>query len=1178
MPLPRLLFVVPLVLAVGCGSNEPPTPAAPAMDRAALEETKDRAVAWLENEDHAKADEAFVALAAQLPDEILPVRNLTICRLLALDGARADPAAARAAMETMVARESRSAPASWLAAQVLLHPAVQSAPGATDETTRALQLLEQACTLEPQDPAYPWALFEAGERAAGPARDKAVQALEKAHELLPGNLAVGIRRMGVQAESKDPAVEKTLEILKRQAGPIQIGLQKMGQDVNQLLDEALVAARKQDWGEVEFRALALTNITRSDSFVQADARRVDAHPFAALLTRFTGIATGTAPPSPAAELDVTFSTTTSSPLATAPGVLQLAHLDFDLDDSPDWILLRPGSLEVHRTPATTGPLQLPVPPGMLGFAVADLDRDTLSTRAGSIEPADGTTATSLCQDADPDLVLHGAEGLCLMRNHLDPATGARTLVEVAQSPEIQQLTGITALALLDFDHDSDLDLVVTTGTGMRLLSHSGDLVFEDVSRFSELAEVKLTAMTPVDWDRDVDLDLVAISTSPPALGVLENRLHHRFAWVPLAVPGLDGIRAVEPLEADGNASWDLVVADRRGLALITTASPGRGRVEPREPVRFATDPADGLVSGDLDGDGVLDLVSWSEGAPSLWHGSGTTFRKVDGKLPRLTGVTHLTLADHGEDGDLDLLVAAPAGVALWTNESGNRLPWLDLRLLGRADNRDRANHHGLGSLIELKSRRGYQARVVRGPSTLIGLGADPGSPMVRVQWPSGTSQWIIDARQRQRTCEPMVLKGSCPYLYAWDGARFRFVTDLLWSAPLGLRSADGSIVPPRPWEYLKVPGSALSAREGRYSLVVTEELWEACYFDHIELIAVDHPADVQIFTNEKVGPPDLAPHKLHTVSRPRAPVAARDATGRDLLPALLREDGLFARPFSGRIRQGLTAPQILELDLGDLAEARRVTLFLTGWIHPADSSLSMDFAQDSTVAGPEPPSLWAPDGSGSWRKISPYCGFPGGKTKTIALDLTGALTPGDPRIQLRTTCELSWDQAFVTLDEPEVPLKAAPLDLLSASLVYRGFSSRVEPRGGGPESYDFDSASLRPAWPPMEGPFTSYGDVADLLRSEDDALVVMASGDAMRLEFAALPPPPPGWERDFVLHSVGWDKDADLNTVHGQSSLPLPCRAMREYPSLDPEVTRTASTRALASRAHRFAGAGYWRK
>jgi hypothetical protein len=32
------------------------------------------------------------------------------------------------------------------------------------------------------------------------------------------------------------------------------------------------------------------------------------------------------------------------------------------------------------------------------------------------------------------------------------------------------------------------------------------------------------------------------------------------------------------------------------------------------------------------------------------------------------------------------------------------------------------------------------------------------------------------------------------------------------------------------------------------------------------------------------------------------------------------------------------------------------------------------------------------------------------------------------------------------------------------------------------------------------------------------------------------------------LHSVGWDKDAALNTLEGQSSLPLPSSKYQQYP------------------------------
>ena len=62
-------------------------------------------------------------------------------------------------------------------------------------------------------------------------------------------------------------------------------------------------------------------------------------------------------------------------------------------------------------------------------------------------------------------------------------------------------------------------------------------------------------------------------------------------------------------------------------------------------------------------------------------------------------------------------------------------------------------------------------------------------------------------------------------------------------------------------------------------------------------------------------------------------------------------------------------------------------------------------------------------------------------------------------------------------------------------------------------------------------------------------MVVMGPGDELTISFAVpTSPPPAGWKRDFVLYNVGWDKDADLNTVYGQSSEPYPFEAMTKYP------------------------------
>ena len=97
--------------------------------------------------------------------------------------------------------------------------------------------------------------------------------------------------------------------------------------------------------------------------------------------------------------------------------------------------------------------------------------------------------------------------------------------------------------------------------------------------------------------------------------------------------------------------------------------------------------------------------------------------------------------------------------------------------------------------------------------------------------------------------------------------------------------------------------------------------------------------------------------------------------------------------------------------------------------------------------------------------------------------------------------------------------------------------------------YDYKQVTRRPIWPPMRGKFTRYGSVRELIAEGDDMMAVLGAGDAMTLRFSVPRQHlPAGWKRDFVLHCVGWDKDADLNTIYGQTVEPLPFRAMKQYP------------------------------
>src|SRR5207245_4885036 len=83
-----------------------------------------------------------------------------------------------------------------------------------------------------------------------------------------------------------------------------------------------------------------------------------------------------------------------------------------------------------------------------------------------------------------------------------------------------------------------------------------------------------------------------------------------------------------------------------------------------------------------------------------------------------------------------------------------------------------------------------------------------------------------------------------------------------------------------------------------------------------------------------------------------------------------------------------------------------------------------------------------------------------------------------------------------------------------------------------------------------QGLDAGYGAVWPLVRGVDDRLVIMGSGDELRLRFPAmrLPELGAGWKRDFLLFVDGWAKDGDANTAYSQSVEPLPFHGMSQYP------------------------------
>ncbi|HUO86097.1 MAG TPA: hypothetical protein VM617_01795, partial [Thermoanaerobaculia bacterium] len=338
-------------------------------------------------------------------------------------------------------------------------------------------------------------------------------------------------------------------------------------------------------------------------------------------------------------------------------------------------------------------------------------------------------------------------------------------------------------------------------------------------------------------------------------------------------------------------------------------------------------------------------------------------------------------------------------------------------------------------------------------------------------------------------------------------------------------------------------------RDGRYLLRVTEELWEAAFFDHLRLWVVDHPADVEVASSLRILPGQQVEDRV-LASRELRPVAAAwDGRGHDATAAVAARDEVYADGWRPSRYQGIAAePWALTFDLG-AAPAGPVRLHLDGWIFPSDASLNVAVSQRPDGLAPVPPRLEVETAEG-WQPLMAQMGFPAGKTKTMVVD-TPPLPPGASKLRIVTGQWLGWDRvAWTTAPDDAAARVVAKLDPQRADLRYRGFSKLVRHAPNGPHAYDYAQTTTASPWLPFPGRYTRYGDVRELLATVDDRSVILAPGDEIDLAFdaSALPAPPPGWRRTVFLESHGWDKDADRNTFAPQSVEPLPFRAMSGYP------------------------------
>lgn len=897
-------------------------------------------------------------------------------------------------------------------------------------------------------------------------------------------------------------------------------------------------------------------------------------------------------------------------------------------------LLLSTSVQAHESGIRSRPIVLKALPS----AADERERKPADEKGAAQPPAKSGTAAAnrLCaadffdllpegtrfdprKHALPDLLLlrNGVLKLYLAeaRDRFLDVTSTALSAEVASSAASGK---ITCAAWADLEHDGDLDLILGSTRSAQILQNNGDGRFVDATAQMGFAAAEFEVDRPVlgilaaDLDRNAGVDVLFLRGDRPTMTFMNQRAG-RFAPEDGPIPTLPPaeLGAIADLDFDGYP--DVILAASGALRICRIKAARRDAIPLPENERPTA-----LTLLDADNDGRVEILLATEpksspsdptapdprpsaARPSLhlfrMMGSGqwVDMAKEWGLSSESTPLVHeLIPADLDGDADTDLLLITGDGrLRILANDGGHHHGQIKLLPIPT-----KTNPSGYGAFAELFAGTRRASRIIDGPAVELGLGGQSAIDALRVTWTNGVVESFIQPPMARviEIEERNVPTGSCPFLYAWDGSNFRFITDLLGNSPVGLPLSREVLLPADPDEIVEIgPAPFFPANEaGRLELEITSEFREVLYLDEARLIAVDHPANAEVHPTDKIMPPPFPPSEIWALGRSRSLLSAQGDDGVDRTKAVAALDGRFCKPpppLTPQLR-GMGRPLILTLDFGSpasdassssnfspssnsshpssitpgaKASDRPLILALTGWLQYGDASAQIALSQNGSVRV-VPPFLEVEEPGGGWNRLSAIVGMPAGKTKTILVDLGGEVAKELPlgwrRLRLTTSFEIRWDRIALFERLPQITANTHVAPLTEATLHFRGFSRLHNAQPDGPLVPIYDETHSSPPWgTAVEGWCTPLGDVASLIERRDGRLAVINGGDAIRLEVdvAMLPPIPQGRSRTYFLYTVGWDKDADHNVVTGDRVEPYP--GQEEMDPAEQEAWQRGQTR-----------------
>ena len=356
---------------------------------------------------------------------------------------------------------------------------------------------------------------------------------------------------------------------------------------------------------------------------------------------------------------------------------------------------------------------------------------------------------------------------------------------------------------------------------------------------------------------------------------------------------------------------------------------------------------------------------------------------------------------------------------------------------------------------------------------------------------------------------------SCPVLFAWDGQKYRLVTDVIGAAVVGHWFSPTRRNIPNPGEWVKIDGAHTALVDGAVSVRFMEPMEEVNYTDQLRLVAVDHPVSVEVNPDERfLDDPPFASGRVVASKDVRLPLGAWDGEGRDVLKQLSRRGSRVCERLHELPYDGFANLHMLTLDLGEVRAGAPLRLLMTGYVNYF-SATSLYGAWQAGIK-PVSPYVEAELPDGTWKRIPGEAGFPAGLERTIVVDLTGKLPAGTRRIRLATNLQIYWDQVLID-QSTDAEARSTEVPLASATLHFRGYPTQIDGRSPGDLDYDYNRVSRTGPFQHERGNYTQTGDVRALLTDIDDRFVVFGSGEeiAARFDATKLPALRAGWKRDY---------------------------------------------------------------